>query len=199
MQRIRRWVAEVVATTLPDEVVWCDGSEAEYERLIACMLADGTMIRLDETAFPRCYLHRSDPTDVSRTERVTFIASARKEDAGPTNNWWGPAEAKAELGTRFRGCMKGRTLYVVPYLMGPPGSPSSAVGVELTDSPYVAASMRIMTRMGRVALDELESTEPLVRGLHSLGDLGPEQRAIVHFPEERLIWSYGSGYGGNAL
>jgi phosphoenolpyruvate carboxykinase (GTP) len=199
MQRVRRWVAEMVAMTRPDEVVWCDGSEVEYERLIAGMLADGTLLKLNQDAFPNCYLHRSNPNDVSRTEQVTFICSARKEDVGPTNNWWDPAEAKAKLTPLFTGCMKGRTLYVVPYLMGPEGSPHNQVGIELTDSPYVAASMRIMSRMGRVALEALAGGRPFVRGLHSLGELDPELRYILHFPEERLIWSYGSGYGGNAL
>jgi phosphoenolpyruvate carboxykinase (GTP) len=199
MQRIRRWVAEMTTVTRPDEVVWCDGSEAEYERLLDGMLRDGTMIELNQEAYPRCYLHRSDPNDVSRTEHVTFICSERKDDAGPTNNWWDPAEAKAKLGALFQGCMKGRTMYVVPYLMGPSGSPTNQVGVELTDSSYVAGSMRIMTRMGQVALDALDADRPLVRGLHSLGELDPERRYIVHFPEEQLIWSYGSGYGGNAL
>src|SRR6266568_7769253 len=199
MQRVRRWVAEVAATTRPEEVVWCDGSEAEYGRLIDRMLSEGTMIELNQQAFPRCYLHRSDPKDVSRTEHLTFICSARREDAGPTNNWRDPAEAKAKVGAMFAGCMKGRTMYVVPYLMGPAGSPNSQVGLEVTDSPYVAASMRIMTRMGQVAMKALEEGRPFVRGLHSLGELDPERRFILHFPEERLIWSYGSGYGGNAL
>jgi phosphoenolpyruvate carboxykinase (GTP) len=192
-------VAEVAATTRPEEVVWCEGSDAEYERLVASMLRDGTLVELNQEAFPRCYLHRSDPDDVSRTEHLTFISSRRKEDAGPMNNWWDPRVAKARLCDLFRGSMKGRTMYVIPYLMGPPGSPGSEVGVEVTDSPYVAASMRTMTRMGQGAFDELESHEPFVRGMHSLGEVDPERRYIVHFPEERLIWSYGSGYGGNAL
>jgi phosphoenolpyruvate carboxykinase (GTP) len=199
MQRIREWAEQVAAMTRPDEIVWCAGTEQEYEHFVAEMIADGALIALNQETFPRCYLHRSDPDDVSRTEHLTFISSCRREEAGPTNNWWDPVEAKAKLQELFRGCMKGRSMYVVPYLMGPRGSPSSEVGVEITDSPYVAASMRIMTRMGQVALDELEARIPLVRGLHSLGDLRAERRAIVHFPEERLIWSYGSGYGGNAL
>src|SRR5947209_15921499 len=136
MQRVQRWADEVAAMTRPEQVVWCDGSQAEYERLIAGMLAEGTMVELNGSAFPRCYLHRSNPNDVSRTEHLTFICSARKEDAGPTNNWWDPAEAKAKMGALYTGCMKGRTLYVVPYLMGPSESPSSQVGFELTDSPY---------------------------------------------------------------
>jgi phosphoenolpyruvate carboxykinase (GTP) len=199
MHRVRRWVAEVAAVTRPEEVIWCDGSEDEYQHLLDRMQTDGTMEALNEEKFPDCYLHRSDPNDVSRTEKVTFIASQRKEDAGPMNNWWDPAEAKAKVGELFKGCMRGRTMYVVPYLMGPKGSPNSQVGIEVTDSAYVAASMRIMTRMGHVALDALDEGCPFVRGLHSLGELDPERRFIVHFPEEELIWSYGSGYGGNAL
>jgi phosphoenolpyruvate carboxykinase (GTP) len=199
MQRVRRWVAEVAATTRPEEVVWCDGSEGEYRRLIAGMVADGNLVELNHEAYPGCYLHRSHPNDVSRTEHLTFICSQRKEDAGPTNNWWDPAEAKAKLGGLFTGSMKGRTMYVIPYLMGPAGSPTSQVGIEITDSAYVAASMRIMTRMGQVAMEALEEGRPFVRGLHSLGELDPARRYILHFPDERLIWSYGSGYGGNAL
>jgi phosphoenolpyruvate carboxykinase (GTP) len=199
MERIQDWVEEKAQLARPRKVVWCDGSPEEYGQLVATMQADGTLVELNQAAYPNCYLHRSDPEDVSRTEHLTFIASERREEAGPTNNWWDPSEAKAKLGGLFEGCMRGRTMYVVPYLMGPPGSQASAVGVQVTDSPYVAASLRIMTRMGRVALDELESQEPFVRGLHSLGDLDPERRYIAHFPQERLIWSFGSGYGGNAL
>jgi phosphoenolpyruvate carboxykinase (GTP) len=163
------------------------------------MLADGTLSRLDERAAPGCTLHRSHPSDVARTEHLTFIASREKDDAGPTNNWMAPAEAKARVGPLFDGAMRGRTLYVVPYVMGPLGSPFSKVGIEVTDSPYVVANMRLMTRMGRAALDQLGASPEFVPGLHSLGDLSPERRYIVHFPEERLIWSVGSGYGGNAL
>jgi phosphoenolpyruvate carboxykinase (GTP) len=199
MQRVRRWVAEVSMVTRPEEVVWCDGSEEEYQRLRRRMQADGTLQAMNPEQYPNCTLHRTDPNDVSRTEHVTFICSQREEDAGPTNHWWNPAEAKAKVGELFKGCMRGRTMYVVPYLMGPKGSPHSQVGIELTDSAYVAASMRIMTRMGRVALDALQEGRPFVRGLHSLGELDPERRYILHFPEEQLIWSYGSGYGGNAL
>ena len=199
MQRVRRWVAEVAATTRPEEVVWCDGSEAEYGRLIDRMLSEGTVIELNQQAFPRCYLHRSDPKDVSRTEHLTFICSPDKDDAGPTNNWMDPEAAKHKVGALFDGAMRGRTMYVVPYIMGPVGSPISKVGVEVTDSPYVVASMRIMSRMGQVALDRLGPSNEFVPGLHSLGDLDPLRRYIVHFTQERLIWSIGSGYGGNAL
>ncbi len=198
-QSLSAWVDEVARRTQPDRVVWCDGSEAEYRDLVQKMLADGTLHELDQTAFPGSYLHRSHPSDVARTEHLTFICSEKTEDAGPTNNWMSPAEAREKVGQLFDGSMRGRTMYVVPYLMGPVGSPSSKVGVEITDSPYVAASMRIMTRMGQVALDHLGNSSDFCRGLHSLGDLDPERRFICHFPEEQLIWSIGSGYGGNAL
>jgi phosphoenolpyruvate carboxykinase (GTP) len=163
------------------------------------MLADGTLHRLHPDRAPGSYLHRSHPSDVARTEHLTFIASRTREDAGPTNNWMSPDEARQRVWPLFDGAMKGRTLYVVPYVMGPVGSPFSKVGVEITDSPYVVANMRIMTRMGRAALEQLGSSEEFVPGLHSLGDLSPERRFIVHFPEDREIWSVGSGYGGNAL
>ena len=190
---------DVARTTRPDRVVWCDGSEAENARLVEGMLADGTLIALNPERAPGCTLHRSHPSDVARTEHLTFIASRRKEDAGPTNNWMSPDDARARVGPLFEGVMKGRTMYVVPYVMGPPGSPFSKVGIEVTDSPYVVANMRIMTRMGRVAMDQLGSSDTFVPGLHSTGDLSPDRRYIVHYPEERLIWSVGSGYGGNAL
>ena len=190
---------DVARTTRPDRVVWCDGSEAENARLVEGMLADGTLIALNPERAPGCTLHRSHPSDVARTEHLTFIASRRKEDAGPTNNWMSPDDARARVGPLFEGVMKGRTMYVVPYVMGPPGSPFSKVGIEVTDSPYVVANMRIMTRMGRAATDQLGSSDTFVPGLHSTGDLSPDRRYIVHYPEERLIWSVGSGYGGNAL
>jgi phosphoenolpyruvate carboxykinase (GTP) len=193
------WVDEVARTTRPDRVVWCDGSETENLRLVESMVADGTLLPLHPQAAPGSTLHRSHPSDVARTEHLTFIASRRQEDAGPTNNWMAPADAKAKLGPLFDGVMKGRTMYVVPYVMGPLGSPFSKVGIEVTDSPYVVASMRIMTRMGTAALAQLGGSEEFVPGLHSTGDLSPDRRYIVHYPEERLIWSIGSGYGGNAL
>ncbi|WP_438029525.1 phosphoenolpyruvate carboxykinase (GTP) [Sorangium sp. So ce233] len=198
-RNLSAWVDEVAQQTRPDRVVFCDGSEAENRALIQGMLSDGTLLALDEEKYPDCYLHRSDPTDVARTEHLTFICSRDRDDAGPTNNWMSPEEAPQKVGRLFDGAMKGRTMFVVPYLMGPVGSPSAKVGVEITDSPYVVASMRIMTRMGRVALDALGGSEEYCRGLHSLGDLSPERRFVCHFPEERLIWSIGSGYGGNAL
>ena len=199
MTPVERWVDEMAAVLAPARVAWCDGSEAENARLVEGMLGDGTLQRLHPQEAPGSYLHRSHPSDVARTEHLTFIASRTREDAGPTNNWMSPGEARQRVWPLFDGAMKGRTLYVVPYVMGPPGSPFSRVGVEVTDSPYVVANMRVMTRMGRVALDQLGSSGDFVPGLHSLGDLSPERRFIVHLPEERAIWSVGSGYGGNAL
>jgi phosphoenolpyruvate carboxykinase (GTP) len=199
MKPVERWVEEMAATLAPDQVVWCDGSAAENARLVERMLSDGTLHRLHPREAPGSYLHRSHPSDVARTEHLTFIASRTREDAGPTNNWMSPEEARQRVWPLFSGAMKGRTLYVVPYVMGPLGSPFSRVGVEITDSPYVVANMRIMTRMGRAALDQLGASEEFVPGLHSLGDLSPERRFIVHLSEERAIWSVGSGYGGNAL
>ncbi len=198
-QSLSAWVEEVARQTQPDRVVWCNGSEEENQALIKAMLADKTLYELNHEKFPNSYLHRSDPTDVARTEHLTFICTDRKEDAGPTNNWMSPDEARAKVGPLFNGAMKGRTMYVVPYLMGPVGSPGSKVGVELTDSPYVVANMRVMTRMGDVALEALGASTDFCKGLHSLGDLSPDRRFICHFPTERLIWSVGSGYGGNAL
>ena len=196
---LEQWVEEVTGTTTPKRIVWCDGSEQEYEQLIALMLREHTLLRLNPETYPSCYLHRSDPSDVARTEQVTFICTREKSDAGPTNNWMAPEEAKEKVGRLFRRVMAGRTMYVVPYIMGPSDSPFSKVGVEVTDSPYVVVSMRIMTRMGKVALDRLGNSPDFVPGLHSLDDLNPERRYILHFPEENLIWSIGSGYGGNAL
>jgi phosphoenolpyruvate carboxykinase (GTP) len=198
-QSLSSWVDEVSRRTQPEKVVWCDGSEEENRSLLQAMVHDGTLVELNQSSYPDCYLHRSHPSDVARTEHLTFICSEAEADAGPTNNWMSPADARARVGPLFDGAMKGRTMYVVPYLMGPVGSPAAKVGVEITDSPYVVANMRIMTRMGQVALDALGSSADFCRGLHSLGDLSPERRYICHFPSERLIWSVGSGYGGNAL
>jgi phosphoenolpyruvate carboxykinase (GTP) len=163
------------------------------------MIQDGTLQPLHPQAAPGSLLHRSHPSDVARTEHLTFISSRRQEDAGPTNNWMAPADARAKVGPLFEGAMRGRTMYVLPYVMGPLGSPFSRVGIEVTDSPYVVANMRIMTRMGTAALQQLGGGDEFVPGLHSTGDLSPDRRFIVHYPEERLIWSVGSGYGGNAL
>jgi len=196
---LTKWVDEVARYTKPDHIHWCDGSEAENAALIKQMLADGTLEALNPQTHPGCYLHRSHPSDVARTEHLTFICTESQADAGPTNNWMSPEEARSRVWRLFENSMRGRTMYVVPYLMGPAGSPSSKVGVELTDSPYVVANMRIMTRMGSVALDQLGMSSDFCKGLHSLGDLDPERRFICHFPDRREIWSVGSGYGGNAL
>ena len=196
---LEKWVEETASLTKPAKIVWCDGTEAENERLAKEMLSDGTYTALNKSTYPNCYLHRSNPNDVARTENLTFICTREKEDAGPTNNWMAPHEGKAKMKPLFDGAMKNRTMYVVPYIMGPAKSPYSKIGVEITDSAYVVASMRIMSRMGKVALERLGSSDDFVPGLHSLGDLNPERRFIMHFPEEKLIWSFGSGYGGNAL
>ena len=196
---LEKWVDESARLTKPSKIVWCDGSQAENERLVDQMLRDGTYIELNQKTRPNCYLHRSNPNDVARTESITFICTRQKEDAGPNNNWMSPQDAKNKVRPLFDGAMKGRTMYVVPYILGPVNSPYSKVGVEITDSSYVVASMRIMSRMGQAALDRLGSSDDFVPGLHSLGDLNPERRFVLHFPEEKLIWSIGSGYGGNAL
>ena len=193
------WVASVAALTTPDRVHWCDGSEAEDAALKAAMLADGTLHALNPDTHPGCTLHRSHPGDVARVEHLTFVCTSDKDDAGPNNHWMSPAEGHAKMDALFAGCMKGRTLYVIPYCMGPIDSPLSRCGVEITDSPYVVANMRIMTRMGAAALARIEREGSFVRGLHSTGELDPDRRFIMHFPEELAIKSYGSGYGGNAL
>jgi len=185
--------------TRPKQIVWCDGSESEAQQMTEKLVATGRTFRLNEETYPNCILHRSDPSDVARTEQVTFICTRSQEDAGPTNNWMEPGEAKQKVGDLFKGAMTDRTMYVVPYLMGPADSPMTRAGVEVTDSPYVVASMHIMARMGKIALDRIGKTNEFVPGLHSLGDLDPTRRFILHFPEEKLIWSIGSGYGGNAL
>ena len=198
-QAMKSWVDEVAALTKPDTIQWCDGSQEEYDKLIQLMLGDGTMTALDQEKWPGCYHHRSSPSDVARVEHLTFICSKNEGDAGPNNNWADPVEMKAKMTGLFDGCMQGRTMYVVPYCMGPIGSPYSKVGVEITDSAYVTANMRIMTRMGQQALDKLGDSTDFVRGLHSTGELDPDRRFICHFPTTREIWSFGSGYGGNAL
>ena len=193
------WVDEMAGLTKPDRVVWVDGSELERERLTAEALATGELIGLNQVKLPGCVLHRTAQNDVARVEHLTYICTSKREDAGPTNNWMSPADAYARLGAIFDGSMRGRTMYVVPYLMGVPGSPFAKVGIELTDSIYVVLNMRIMTRMGQVALDELGESADFVKGLHSKADLNVDRRFICHFPEDNAVWSVGSGYGGNVL
>ncbi len=193
------WVDELARLCKPDRVHWCDGSEGERQRLTALAVSSGVLLPLDPAQYPNSFLHRSNPNDVARSEQLTFICSKNQADAGPTNNWMSPAEAYAKLGKLFDGSMRGRTLYVIPYVMGPPGSEFAKVGVELTDSVYVALSMRLMTRMGSEALEALGSSADFNHGLHCTGDLSPERRFICHFPEDNAVWSFGSGYGGNAL
>ena len=198
-QELATWVAEVAELTKAETIQWCDGSEAEYQALIDLMLNDGSLSELNATTHPGCYLHLSDPQDVARVEHLTFICTSKQEDAGSNNNWMPISEAKDKMLGLYEGCMRGRTLYVIPYCMGPVDSPFSRCGVELTDSPYVAINMKLMTRMGASALARIEQEGRFVRGLHSTGELDPERRFIMHFPEELSIMSYGSGYGGNAL
>jgi phosphoenolpyruvate carboxykinase (GTP) len=196
---VRTWVSICVDLCKPDRVVWCDGSASERARLTQQAVDEGVLIKLNRQKLPNCYLHRSNPNDVARTEHQTFICTPSQDMAGPTNNWLETRAAYAKLRPLFDGCMKGRTMYVVPFVMGPLGSPLAKVGVELTDSIYVALNMGIMTRMGDVAWKQLGEDDEFTRCLHSLGDVNPERRYICHFPLDNTIWSFGSGYGGNAL
>ncbi len=196
---LARWIDEVARLTKPDSVRWCTGSDAEHERLVAQMLESGDLIKLNPTTHPNCFLHRSHPSDVARVEHLTYVCTRSRDDAGPNNNWMSPDEAHRKIDALFEGAMRGRTMYVIPYCMGPIESPYSRCGVEVTDSPYVVANMRVMTRMGTPALRRIEREERFVKGLHSIGDLDPARRFIMHFPEELSIKSVGSGYGGNAL
>ncbi|MEO8673844.1 MAG: phosphoenolpyruvate carboxykinase (GTP), partial [Tahibacter sp.] len=199
LEALNRWVEEVARLTQPDRIHWCDGTEAEYQALVELMLDTGDLTELNPSTHANCYLHRSSPSDVARVEHLTYVCSREQDDAGPNNHWMAPAEAHARIDALFAGCMKGRTLYVIPYCMGPIESPIARCGVEITDSPYVVANMRIMTRMGEAALERIERESSFVKGLHSTGELDPNKRLIMHFPEELSIKSIGSGYGGNAL
>jgi phosphoenolpyruvate carboxykinase (GTP) len=193
------WVEEMAKLCKPDNVFWCDGSESERKSLTERAVAEKVLIPLDQKKWPGCYYHHSNQNDVARVEHLTFICTPTKEQAGPTNNWMAPQDAYRKLGALFDGSMKGRTMYVVPYVMGPATSPFSKVGIEITDSIYVVLNMGIMARMGKIALDRLGDTDDFNRGLHAVADCNPDRRFICHFPQDNAIWSIGSGYGGNAL
>ena len=199
LDALNQWVIEVARLTQPERIYWCDGSDSENDALVTQMQADGTLLPLNPDTHPDSWLHRSHPDDVARVEHLTFVCTGDQDAAGPNNHWMSPADGHAQMDALFAGCMRGRTMYVIPYCMGPIESPLSRCGIEITDSPYVVANMRIMTRMGAAALARIEREGMFVRGLHSIGELDPNRRFIMHFPEELTIKSYGSGYGGNAL
>jgi phosphoenolpyruvate carboxykinase (GTP) len=198
-REVTAWVDEVAKLTQPDHIYWCDGSDSEFQALERELIAAKELLPLNAQRFPGCVLSRSNPSDVARVEHLTFVCTRDKNDAGPNNHWIAPAQAHAQMDALFAGCMQGRTLYVVPYCMGPIDSPLSRCGVEITDSAYVVLNMQLMTRMGRAALERIAHDGTFVKGLHSTGELDPERRFIMHFPEELSIKSFGSGYGGNAL
>jgi phosphoenolpyruvate carboxykinase (GTP) len=194
-----RWVTEQAKLCQPDKIFWCDGSEAEKDFLTAEAVEKKILVKLNQEKLPGCYYHRSNSNDVARVEQCTFICTPRQEEAGPTNNWMAPKAMYAKLRALCEGALRGRTMYVVPYLMGPPGSPMTKVGIELTDSIYVVLSMRIMTRMGQVAYEQLGDSEEFNRGLHCMLDVNPDRRFIAHFPQDNAVISVGSNYGGNVL
>ena len=196
---IQKWVKDMAAMCVPNDIYWCDGSEEEKENLTSVALKSGDLIALNQEKLPGCYLHRSALNDVARTENLTFICTEQREEAGPNNNWMAPAESYDKLAKIFSGAMRGRTLYVIPFLMGPASSPFSKVGIQITDSVYVVLNMRLMTRMGRIALNHLGDSDDFTRCLHSKAELDIERRFICHYPQDNTIWSVGSGYGGNAL
>jgi phosphoenolpyruvate carboxykinase (GTP) len=198
-QALKIWIDEVAQLTQADEINWCNGSDQEFDAMARRLESEGGFSRLNPETHPNCWLHRSDPTDVARVEHCTFVCTSEKDDAGPNNNWMAPEEARARMEELFRGCMKGRTMYVIPYCMGPIDSPLSRCGVEITDSSYVVCNMKLMTRMGDAALKRIEREGTFIKGLHSIGELDPDRRFIMHYPQDLEIQSFGSGYGGNAL
>ena len=198
-QELKKWIDEVAELTQPNEVHWCNGSDEEFDAMARRLQSEGGFFQLNPETHPNCWLHRSDPSDVARVEHLTFVCTTKEEDAGPNNHWMDPGEAKAKMRGLYSGCMRGRTMYVIPYCMGPIDSPLSRCGVEITDSSYVVCNMKLMTRMGDQALRRIEREGSFIRGWHSVGELDPDRRFIMHFPEDLEIQSYGSGYGGNAL
>jgi len=199
LSALQDWVDSVARLTQPEDIHWCNGSESEFKRLVNQMNRTGELVELDQETYPHCYLHRSHPSDVARVEHLTYVCTTNRADAGSNNNWLDPEEAHGEIDALFEGVMQGRTMYVIPYCMGPIDSPYARLGVEITDSAYVVINMKLMTRMGATALARIEKEGQFVKGLHSTGDLDPDKRFIMHFPEELTIKSIGSGYGGNAL